>query len=292
MDVIIYAVIALGAIAAVFAVIIFFVEQKFKVVEDPRIDEVQSATPGANCGGCGFAGCRAFSEAIVKAGTLEKFNCPVGGSETMSTIAKIMGLEAEAKTPKVAVLRCGGSKAKAPSKVQYDGPKSCFFAHNLSSGQSGCPNGCLGLGDCVVACKFDAMYMDEETGLPVILEDKCVACEACVKACPRVILEMRNKGKKNLRIYVNCVNTEKGAVARKNCEVACIGCGKCVKVCPSNAITMENNLAYIDYQKCTLCRKCVVECPTNAIVEVNFPQRKVVVTPPAETKETETKAEA
>lgn len=292
MDVIIYAVVALGAVAAVFALIIFFVEQKFKVIEDPRIDEVQSATPGANCGGCGFAGCRAFSEAIVKAGTLEKFNCPVGGSETMGAIAKIMGLEAEVKTPKVAVLRCGGSKAKAPSKVQYDGPKNCFFAHNLSSGQSGCPNGCLGLGDCVVACQFDAMYMDEQTGLPVILEDKCVACEACVKACPRAIIEMRNKGKKNLRIYVNCVNTEKGAVARKNCEVACIGCGKCVKVCPSEAITMENNLAYIDYQKCTLCRKCVVECPTNAIVEVNFPQRKVVVTPPAETKETETKAEA
>ncbi len=291
MNEIIYAVIALGGIAAVFALIIFFVERKFKVIEDPKIDEIQAITPGANCGGCGFAGCRAFAEAIVKAGTLEKFNCPVGGADVMNAIADALGLKAEIQAPKIAVVRCGGAKEKAPVKFRYDGPQSCFFAHNLSSGQNGCPNGCLGLGDCVVACKFDAMYMDETTGLPVVIEDKCVACEACVKACPRVIIEMRNKGKKNLRIYVNCVNTEKGAVARKNCAVACIGCGKCVKVCPSEAITMDNNLAYINYEKCTLCRKCVVECPTNAIVECNFPPRKVSA-PAAEKKETKTQTEA
>lgn len=286
MNEIIYAVAALGGIALLFAVIIFIVEQRFKVFEDPKIDEIQALTPGANCGGCGFAGCRAFAEAIVKAGTLEKFNCPVGGAETMANIANALGLKAEIKAPKIAVVRCGGSKTKAPAKVQYDGPKSCFFAHNLSAGQSGCPNGCLGLGDCVEACKFEAMFMDEETGLPVVIEDKCVACEACVKACPRLIIEMRNKGKKNLRVYVNCVNTEKGAVARKNCEVACIGCGKCVKVCPSDAITMENNLAYISYEKCTLCRKCVPECPTKAIVDVNFPQKKVAVAHQVEQGET------
>lgn len=290
--IVLYAVIALGSIAAAFAIIIFFVEQKFKVIEDPKIDEVQAAVPGANCGGCGFAGCRAFAEAIVKAGTLEKFNCPVGGADVMNQIAKIMGVEAAVKEPQVAVVRCNGSYANAPGKVEYDGATSCQFAHQLYSGDSGCPYGCLGLGDCVDACQFDAMYMDKTTGLPVVLQDKCVACGACVKACPRGIIEMRNKQKKNLRIYVACINMEKGAVARKNCSVACIGCSKCFNVCPHNAIEMKADetgkfklLAYIDYEKCKLCRKCAPECPTNAIHEVNFPPRKEPVkTEPAKTE--------
>ncbi|MFA5194678.1 MAG: 4Fe-4S binding protein, partial [Bacteroidales bacterium] len=148
------------------------------------------------------------------------------------------------------------------------------FIHNLYSGSNGCPYGCLGGGDCVDACQFDAMYMDKETGLPVIIQDKCIACGACVKACPRKIIELRKKGKKDRRIFVSCINREKGAVAKKNCEAACIGCGKCVKECKFEAITLENNLAYIDFEKCTLCRKCVESCPTHSIWEVNFPERK------------------
>ena len=124
------------------------------------------------------------------------------------------------------------------------------------------------------ACQFDALYMDETTGLPVVIEDKCVSCGACVKACPRNIIELRLKGKNSRRIYVDCVNNEKGAVARKNCAAACIGCGKCVKQCAFDAITLVNNLAYIDFEKCKLCRKCAAECPTGAIVEMNFPPRK------------------
>ena len=268
-------VVSLGAIGTVAAVILYMVAQKFKVIEDPRIDLVEEKLPGANCGGCGLAGCRALAEAIVKAGSMEGMSCPPGGNSVMSEIAAELGLVAEATDPMVAVLRCNGSRNNSPARVNYEGLMTCAFANSLFAGQGGCPNGCLGCGDCVVACAFDAMYMDELTGLPVIVDDKCVACAACVKACPRNIIEMRPKGKKDRRIYVSCVNREKGGVARKNCSVACIGCGKCVKECKFEAITLENNLAYIDPVKCKLCRKCAPVCPTNAITELNFPERKV-----------------
>jgi Na+-translocating ferredoxin:NAD+ oxidoreductase RNF subunit RnfB len=268
------AVISLSAIGVISAVILYLVAQKFKVIEDPKIDIVAELLPGANCGGCGLAGCRAFAEEIVKTSDLSKLNCPVGGSSTMNEIAAVLGLEAEEKDPMIAVVRCNGSRANAPQKVIFDGASSCAFAHALSAGESGCPNGCLGLGDCVVSCQFDAIYISPETGLPVVSDEKCVACGACVKACPRTIIEMRKKGKKDRRIFVSCINTEKGGPARKNCSVACIGCGKCVKECAYDAITMVNNLAYIDYDKCKLCRKCAPVCPTGAIHELNFPPRK------------------
>jgi Na+-translocating ferredoxin:NAD+ oxidoreductase RNF subunit RnfB len=294
-NVIIYAVISLSAIGVAAAVILFFVAQKFKVIEDPRIDEVDEALPGANCGGCGYAGCRAFAEGMVKQGTMEGFNCPVGGADVMANIAKLLGLEAEVAEPQVAVIRCSGSRVNAPKKINYDGPATCSFAHNLYSGESGCPYGCLGCGDCVEACDFNAMYMDKETGLPVVIEENCVACGACVKACPRNIIELRNVGKKSRRIFVSCINEEKGAPAKKNCSVACIGCSKCFKVCPFDAITMANNLAYIDYEKCKLCRKCVPECPTGAIHELNFPpprkpKPEKVVEEPKVTAPTEVKS--
>lgn len=273
----IFSILSLSAIGMVAAIVLYFVARKFRVIEDPRIDTVEASLPAANCGGCGFAGCRNFAEAIVKQAeeekTLEGLNCPVGGMDVMKVVAGIMGLEAAETVPLIAVVRCNGSFANAPSKVKYDGPATCAFAHNLYAGTNGCPYGCLGLGDCVTVCAFDAIHMNPETGLPVV-NDKCVACGACVKACPRDIIELRAKGKKDRRIYVCCVNKEKGGPARKNCSVACIGCGKCVEVCPYDAITLENNLAYIDYEKCKLCRKCVVVCPTEAIHEINFPPRK------------------
>ena len=275
MSPIIIAIIVLGVSALVFAAIIFGVEKQFKVIEDPRIDDVTEILPGANCGGCGYAGCRNFAEAIVKNESLENMFCPVGGNDLSAKIAASLGIEAEEKAPQIAVLRCNGNKVNSPEKFNYEGAISCAFANNLSSGPGGCPNGCLGLSDCVDSCEFDAMYMDKDTGLPVIIEDNCVACGACVKACPRDIIELRNKGKKSKRIYVSCINTEKGAIAVKNCKVACIGCGKCVKACTFDAITLENKLAYIDYEKCRLCRKCVTECPTGAIIELNFPARKI-----------------
>lgn len=272
-----YSVVSLSSIGALAAIILYLVAQKFKVIEDPRIDTVADLLPGANCGGCGYAGCRNMAEEIVKKEDMAGFMCPPGGNETMKKIGAALGLEAAETDPMIAVLRCNGSKANAPQKVIYDGATTCVYVNMLFAGESGCPYGCMGLGDCVVSCQFDAIYIDEVTNLPVISDEKCVACGACVKACPRAIIELRKKGKKDRRIFVSCINKEKGAPAKKNCVVACIGCGKCVKVCKFEAITMENNIAYIDFNKCTLCRKCVEECPTTAIHELNFPPRKIKV---------------
>jgi electron transport complex protein RnfB len=270
----IYTIISLSATGAVSAIILYFVAQRFKVYEDPRIDEVEDALPAANCGGCGFAGCRNFAEACVKSENLSGLFCPVGGNETMSNVAKILGMEAVSQDTKVAVVRCAGSYDKRPKINFYDGPPSCAIQSSLYAGDTGCPYGCLGHGDCVKACDFDAIHMDLTTGLPVVTDEKCTACNACVVACPKHIIELRKRNKKDRKIFVSCINEEKGAIAKKSCEVACIGCGKCVKVCPYDAITLENYLAFIDSVKCKLCRKCVEECPTNSILEINFPLRK------------------
>ena len=272
---IVYTMIALSAIGILAAVILYFVAQKFKVYEDPRIDEVESALPGANCGGCGFAGCRAFAEACVKENELSALFCPVGGNDCMTDVAGILGLEAVTKDPRVAVVRCNGTCEHRPKTNQFDGASSCAVASSLYSGDTGCQYGCLGHGDCVAACDFDAIHMNPETGLPEVIDDKCVACGACVEACPKTLIELRKRGPKDRKIYVSCRNEDKGGIAKKSCEVACIGCSKCFKVCPFDAITMKNNLAFIDSDKCKLCRKCVVECPTNAIVELGFPPRKI-----------------
>lgn len=268
-------IISLSLLALISSVILYFVAQKFKVIEDPRIDEIQAVLPAANCGGCGFAGCRNFAEALIVSDTLEGLNCPVGGAEVMNMAAKILGKEAPLVDPVVAVLLCNGTPEYRPRTSIYNGPPDCRISGNLYIGETDCSYGCLGNGDCVRSCIFDAIYMDKTTELPVILDDKCVACGSCVKACPRKLIELRKKAKKDRKIYVACSNCDKGGIAKKACSVACIGCNKCFKVCEAGAITIENNLAYIDAKKCTFCRKCVTECPTNAIIELNFAPRKV-----------------
>lgn len=274
MSLILVAVISLGAIGLVAAIILYVASKKFAVYEDPRIGQVAEVLPQANCGGCGYPGCGGFAAACVKAGSLDGKFCPVGGQPVMDKVAGILGLEATAAEPKVAVVRCNGTCENRPRTTQYDGVRSCAIAHATYGGETGCTFGCLGYGDCVSACKFGALHMNPETGLPEVDEEKCTACGACVKACPRNIIELRPKGKNNRRVYVQCVNKDKGAVARKACTAACIGCGKCVKVCPFEAITLENNLAYIDPAKCKSCRKCEMECPQGAIIAKNFPPRK------------------
>lgn len=269
----IFTIVSLTLLGFALALILYFVAQKFKVEEDPRIDDVEALLPGANCGGCGFAGCRAFAEGCVKASNLDSLFCPVGGNDTMKSVASYLGLAVAEKAPQVAVIRCNGNCDNRPKTNHYDGYSSCAVMASLYAGDTACSFGCLGQGDCVTVCNFDAIKMDVKTGLPEVDEDKCTACGACVSACPKSIIELRNKGPKNRRIFVSCVNKDKGGVAKKACSVACIGCKKCQKVCPFDAITVENNLAYIDFNKCKLCRKCVTECPTQAIWEVNFPVR-------------------
>jgi Na+-translocating ferredoxin:NAD+ oxidoreductase RNF subunit RnfB len=267
-------IISLSLLAFLSAVILYFIAQKFKVYEDPRIDEVQALLPAANCGGCGFAGCRNLAEAIVKSESFEGLNCPVGGAAVMGDIAGLLGRTAPASDPKVAVLKCNGTPEHRPRTSVYNGAADCRIVNSLYIGETDCGYGCLGYGDCEKACTVDALHRDIVTGLPVISDEKCTSCGACVKACPRNLIELRKKAKKDRKIYVACSNCDKGGPARKACRVACIGCGKCQKVCTFDAITLENNLAYIDAAKCTFCRKCVEECPTNAILEINFPPRK------------------
>lgn len=275
-NIVIVAVSALGGLGLISAVVLYFIASKFKVFEDPKIDEVEEILPAANCGGCGMPGCRAFAEATVKSATenknIEGLACPVGGNEVMQKVGGILGLEVAASDPMIAVVRCNGTFTNHPKKIKYEGASSCAFTHALFAGEGGCQYGCLGDGDCVAACDFDAIHMNPETGLPVV-NDKCTACGACVEACPRDIIELRKKGPKDRRIFVSCVNQEKGGPAKRNCSAACIGCSKCEKECKFDAITIDSSLAYIDFKKCTLCRKCVEVCPTNAIWEVNFKPR-------------------
>lgn len=277
MDFILIAVLVLGAIALIAALVLFVVAKKFAVEEDPRLGQVTELLPGANCGGCGFAGCSGMAGALVKgcdAGSIEGLMCPVGGADTMGKIADLLGMAVAQTDPMVAVVRCNGSCENRPRIAEYDGLKTCAAMHSTGAGETGCGFGCLGCGDCESACQFDAIHINPDTLLPEVDEEKCTACGACAKACPRRIIELRKKGPKGRRVYVQCVNKDKGAVAKKSCQVACIACGKCEKVCKFEAITVADNVSYIDFKKCKMCTKCVDECPTGAIIKVNFPVKK------------------
>ena len=271
---ILIAVISLGVIGAVGAIILYAASKKFEVSEDPRIAQVQEVLPAANCGGCGYPGCSGFATACVGADTLEGLFCPVGGVDVMGKVAGILGKEATSADAMLAVVRCNGTCEARPKINQYDGVKSCAVASSLYGGETGCSFGCLGFGDCVDVCNFDAIFINPVTGIAEVIEDKCTSCGACVKACPKNLIELRKKGPKSRRIFVSCMNKDKGVVAKKACSNACIGCSLCFKECAFDAIKIENNLAYIDYNKCRLCRKCVDVCPTNAIHELNFPPKK------------------
>ncbi|NNF32083.1 MAG: Fe-S cluster domain-containing protein [Flavobacteriaceae bacterium] len=281
---ILHSTILLGSIGTVAAVILFVVSKKFYVYENPLIGEVEDILPAANCGGCGSPGCKAFAENLVNSDDISELFCPVGGNDVMKQVSQLLGKEVAEQDPTVAVLLCQGTCDVRPKTTIYQGPRSCAISSLVYGGETDCQYGCLGDGDCVDVCDFDAMYMNEETGLPVIITDKCTSCGLCVKACPRDIIEMRPRNKRDLKIFVGCLNQDKGGIAKKACAVACIGCSKCEDICPKDAVIMTDNLAYIDPVACSLCRKCVEVCPTHSIIETNFPPKKVKIKKPEKPK--------
>lgn len=269
---IIWTIAILTVLGLLLALFLYFVAERFKVEEDPRIDEVEEVLPGANCGGCGYAGCRAFAESAVKAPNLDSHFCAVGGNDVMKQVAEILGFTVADKAKRIAVLRCNGNCEARPKVNEYDGYASCAVKSSLYAGDTACAFGCLGLGDCVAACQFGALSMDPVTGLPVVDQDKCTACGGCVRTCPKHLFELRNFGPRGMRMVVECRNEDKGPAAKKACANACIGCGICAKTCQHGAIVVENNVAYIDFTKCKLCRECEAVCPTGAIHGIGFPK--------------------
>jgi len=249
----------LGGFALISSTGLYIASKKFYVYEDPRIAEVTEILPGANCGGCGFAGCAAYAEYAVTENSLSK-PCPVADDETMSQIGALLGLAAEAGERKVASLMCKGAVQNCKSVMEYKGIEDCWAAVLVADTTKACAFSCLGLNTCVRACSFDAMRIED--GIVVIDDEKCTGCGMCISTCPKNLLHMRPKAKTTT---VTCFNTDRGADARKACAVACIGCLKCEKVCEDDAIHVTDFLAKIDYGKCTLCGKCVEACPTNSI---------------------------
>lgn len=255
----------LGVLGLFGSLILYFTSKKFHVEEDPRIDEICEALPGANCGGCGFKGCRDFASQCVAQGNLDSLACPVGGAECMAKVAAILGVATTEQEKRVAVLKCAGSCSVRPQLRDYQGERSCAIIDITGAGATGCAFGCLGCGDCVEVCAFGALSINAETGLPEVDAQKCTACGKCTAECPRHLLELRPVGRRDRRVWVACSNQDKGAVARKACSAACIGCGKCAKECPLGAIEVNDNLAYIDSSLCKSCGKCLAVCPTGAI---------------------------
>ncbi len=233
----------------------------FKVEVDEREEAILEALPGNNCGGCGYAGCSGLAAAIVK-GEAPVNACPVGGEAVGNTIAAIMGVEAEAGNRQVAFVHCKGDCNKAKTDYEYFGVKDCSMVGFVpGGGPKSCNYGCLGYGNCVKACPFDAIHIVD--GVAVVDKEACKACGKCVATCPKNLISLVPYDAKHI---VACSSKDKGPVAMKACDVACIGCGLCKKNCPNDAITVVDFHAVIDQEKCTKCGKCAEVCPKKCII--------------------------
>ncbi|MBL7140760.1 MAG: RnfABCDGE type electron transport complex subunit B [Planctomycetes bacterium] len=253
----------LGVLAVVFAVLLAVAHRFFRVHVDPRQERIEQILPGANCGSCGYGGCAAYAEAVAK-GEAAPDRCTPGGPECAVTIAEVMGVQVAGFVPKVAVIKCQGSCEYTHDRFRYVGERDCRAATATQHGQTACPYACLGLGSCVRACPFDAMVMDEATGLPRVLEERCTACGTCAEVCPKNIIEILPKEQ---YVHVLCRNRDTGKAVRQVCKAGCIACRRCEKVCPveGSAVHVNDNLAEVDMATCINCGKCVRACPVNCI---------------------------
>lgn len=255
---------SIGAIGLFFGALLGFASIVFKVDKDERIDQICEYLPGANCGGCGYTGCSALAEAIVANGETAT-KCNLMTEEKNAAICAIMGVKAGKVEKKSARLRCAGTTEACKPKYDFTGIDDCFTAMQLGGGPKSCEYGCMGLGTCVKACPYGAIEIKD--GIALIHQDKCVGCGICVSSCPKNIIELAPVKDP---IYVACHSNDKGALVRTYCTAGCIGCKKCEKGCEAGAITVENNLAHIDYEKCNVCGACVEACPKNIIHRVDF----------------------
>ncbi|MEW6565243.1 MAG: RnfABCDGE type electron transport complex subunit B [Spirochaetota bacterium] len=261
-------------ITAVFAVLLAFTvglllgffKEVFAVEVDPMVAKVREALPGANCGACGFPGCDGYAAAVAGR-TTEVNRCAPGGKSVAEALAQLMGVNASAEDV-VAVLACQGSKEHAPAKGEYVGVKTCRAAKLSAGGTKLCAWGCLGYGDCVAVCQFDALHMGED-GLPHVDYDKCTGCGKCIAECPQQILKKVPKDRVGSMVICSNRNPIKPMV-KKTCAVGCIKCEICVKNCPEKCITMVNGIPEVDYSKCTSCGVCVEKCPTKVFKMLQY----------------------
>jgi electron transport complex protein RnfB len=253
---------AMGGLAIAFALFLLAAYKRFAVEEDPRMEAILEVLPGAGCGACGYPGCRQYAEAIAK-GEAPPNKCTPGGSAVVRKISEILGVEAEEIEAPVARVLCRGGENEAHRRSSYHGIRTCRASHFTVGGDKLCMYGCLGFGDCVRACPFDAIHMGPDR-LPVVDDDKCTGCGQCVEACPRSIIELHPRDQK---VFVFCRSHDRGPAAKKACSVACIGCTLCVKNGPEGALKMEENLAVILDSKAVdaEAEKTTAKCPTSAI---------------------------
>lgn len=256
------AVLIIGGLGVIFGILLGVASKIFAVKIDERVPKILEVLPGANCGGCGFAGCSAYANALC-AGGVKPNMCPVGGAAVAEKISDILGVQAEEKEKMVARVLCNGSPDRAVQKYTFDGPRDCHSAAVLGGGEKMCPHGCLGFGSCVSVCKFGAISV--ETGVAVVDVEKCVACGACALECPKKIIKILPAKSK---YTITCKSVEKGKITRRDCAVGCIGCGICAKNCPKEAIVVKDNVAVIDPNKCVNCGICASKCPQKAINKV------------------------
>ncbi len=246
-------------LGVLFGVILTIADKKFKVEVDPRVEAVRACLGGANCGACGYAGCDAVAAAIVE-GKAPVNACPVCNAEAVKKIGDIMGVQAEAAERKVAYVHCAGTCDKTSVRCNYVGIHDCRAAVLAGISVWECDYGCLGFGSCAEACKFGALRV--ENGVAIVDETKCAGCGKCAKACPKGLIELVPADKK---IAVRCASHDRGPAVKKACTAGCLGCGICAKQCEHEAITVDGNLAHVDYTKCVGCGKCAEKCPVKVI---------------------------